>query len=108
MPMNPAASEQKAPITKPIAVGWSLKTKSKMKMTTAITLIVLTCRFKYALAPSCTAAEISRMRSFPEGARITNAINKKAATRPMTAHTIESGTPKLRMLKARKFMIGSR
>jgi hypothetical protein len=78
--------------------------KSKTKMITAITLIVLTCRFKYALAPSCTAAEISRIRSFPDGARMTAAIKTKANARPITAHTIDSGTPKLRMFKARKFI----
>ena len=62
IPMKPAASEQKAPTTNPIAVRGSLKTHSKMKMTTAITLIVLTCRFRYALAPSCIAAAISSIR----------------------------------------------
>ena len=82
--------------------------KSKMKITTAITLIVLTCRFKYAFAPSYTAAEISRIRSFPDGARVTAAIKKKANASPITAHTIDSGTPKLRMFKARKFIFGSR
>ena len=35
-----------------MAVGRSLKMKSKMKMITAIELMVITCRFKYALAPS--------------------------------------------------------
>jgi hypothetical protein len=82
--------------------------KSKIKMITAITLIALTCRFKYALAPSCTAAEISRIRSFPDGDRITAAIKKKANTSPITAHTIDNGTPELRMVKARKLMIASR
>src|SRR5438034_10557744 len=74
-------------------------------MTTAIALIVLTCRFKYALAPSCTALEISRIRSLPAGDRITAAIKPKAKTRPITAHTIDNGTPELRMFMARKFMI---
>jgi hypothetical protein len=32
--MKPAESEQNAPITKPMAVGRSLKMKSKMKMIT--------------------------------------------------------------------------
>ena len=79
-----------------------------MKITTAIKLIVLTCRFKYALAPSWTAAEISRIRSFPDGARVTAAIKKKANARPIAAHTIDSCTPELRMFMARKFIIGSR
>ena len=85
-----------------------MKTNSKMKITTAIKLIVLTCRFKYALAPSWTAAEISRIRSFPDGARSTAAIKKNANARPITAHTIDSGTPKFRMFKARKFIVGLR
>ena len=42
IPMKPAESEQNAPITKPMAVGRSLKMKSKMKMITAIELIVIT------------------------------------------------------------------
>ena len=85
-----------------------MKKKSKMKTTMAIALIVLTCRFKYALAPSCTAAEISRIRSVPDGDRMTAAIKRNAATSPIAAHTIENGTPKLRMLKARRFIMASR
>src|SRR5437899_6018975 len=100
MPMKPAAREQKAPITNPIAVEWSLKMKSKIKMITAITQIVLTCRFKYALAPSCTAADISRIRSFPDGARMTAAIKKNANARPITAHTrSEEHTSELQSLR---------
>ena len=38
-----------------------------MNGTIATTAIVVYCFFRYAAAPSCTAAEISRIRSFPAG-----------------------------------------
>jgi len=43
----------------------------------------------------------------PEGDRTTAAIRKNAAARPITAQTIENATPEVRMLKARKIMVGS-
>ena len=67
--------------------------------------MVLTCRFKYALAPSCTAAEISRIRSFPDGARITAATKKNANASPISAHTIDSGTPELRIVRPNKILM---
>jgi hypothetical protein len=79
--------------------------KSRMKIITAITLIVLTCRFKYAFAPSCTAAEISRIFSLPAECRITAKIRKNANTSPITAHTIDNGTPEFRIVRANKMLI---
>ena len=74
-------------------------------MTTAITLMDMTCRFRYALAPSCTAAEICRIRSLPADLRITVAIKKKANARPITAHNIDKCTPESSRFKARTVMI---
>src|SRR2546423_8421445 len=102
MPMNPAESEQKAPTTNPIAVEWSLKMKSRMKMMTAITLMVTTWRFRHAFAPSSTAPEISRILSLPAGARDTIAIRTNAKIRPMAAHNIDSCTPESSRVRARK------
>ena len=73
-------------------------------MTTATALIVMSCRFRYALAPSCTAAEICRIRSLPADFRLTAAIKKNAKTRPMTAHNIDNCTPESSKLRARKTM----
>ena len=73
-------------------------------MTTATTLIVMSCRFRYALAPSCTAAEICRIRSFPADFRMTAAIKKKAKANPMTAHNIDNCTPDSSRFKANKIM----
>src|SRR5229473_5959679 len=77
---------------------------SRMKMIAAIALIVTTCRFKYAFAPSCTAAEICRIRSLPAGARRTMAMRKKAKISPMAAHSMDNCTPESSRLRARKVM----
>src|SRR5436309_15659125 len=77
---------------------------SRMKMMTAIALIVTTCRFKYAFAPSCTAAEICRIRSLPAGARRTTAMRKKAKISPIAAHNRDNCTPESSRFRARKVM----
>ncbi len=74
-------------------------------MTAAITLIVTTCRFRYAFAPSCTAAEICCMRSLPADFRITAVIRKNAKASPMAAHNIDKCTPESRREKARSIVI---
>ena len=71
---------------------------------TAIALMVTTCRWRYAFAPSCTAAEISCIFSLPGERRMTVMIRKNANTRPMTAHNIDNGTPEFRMVRARKII----
>jgi hypothetical protein len=43
----------------------------------------------------------------PAGDRTTAATKKNAATRPITAQTIDSGTPEVRRLKAKKIMVAS-
>jgi aspartyl aminopeptidase len=43
----------------------------------------------------------------PAGDRTTAVIKKKAAARPITAQTIDNGTPEVSMLSARKIMIES-
>ena len=67
MPMNPAAAENTAPIRKPNAVPQprSFQNPITRKRTIATTAIVWYCRRRYAEAPSCTAREISCMRSLP-------------------------------------------
>src|SRR6266852_5294818 len=77
---------------------------SRMKMIAAIALIVTTCRFKYAFAPSCTAAEICRIRSLPAGARRTMAMRKKAKISPIAAHNMDNCTPESSRFRARKVM----
>ena len=74
-------------------------------MTTAIALIVTTCRFRYAFAPSCTAAEICCMRSLPADFRMTAVIRKNAKASPMAAHNIDKCTPESRREKARTIVI---
>ena len=46
IPMNPAASEQTAPIRKPMAVGQPLKMTVRMKMTTAMAPMLTIWRFR--------------------------------------------------------------
>ena len=53
------------PIAKPIATRMFWIGIRMMNRTTPTTPIVRYCRFRYAFAPSWTAAEIERMRSFP-------------------------------------------
>ena len=74
-------------------------------MIAAITLMVITCRFKYAFAPSWTAAEICRIRSLPDEERLTIAIKPRANTSPITAHTIENGTPASRIVRPSKMLM---
>ncbi len=57
------------------------------------------------IAPSCTADEISRIRSFPDGERITFATRKNANASPITAHTIDNGTPELRIVRPKKMLM---
>ena len=68
-------------------------------------LMVITWRFRYAFAPSCTAPEICRIRSLPAGERTTMAIKMNAATSPIRAHTIDRGTPELRIVRPSKMLI---
>ena len=67
MPMKPAAAEKTAPIRKPIAVPQprSFQSPITRKRTTATPEMVMYWRRRYAVAPSCTAREISCMRSVP-------------------------------------------
>src|SRR5436305_14590020 len=64
-----------------------------MKTMTPTPAIVVYWRFRYALAPSCTAAEIARMRSFPGD----SASREREVTAPYTmahdAHTRATRTP---------------
>ena len=68
IPIKPAASEHTAPIKNPIAVGQPLNTAVRMKMTTAITPMLSTWRFRYAFAPSSMAAATCFIRPSPAGA----------------------------------------
>src|SRR5437899_2644909 len=74
-------------------------------MTTAMELMVTTWRFRYAFAPSCTAPEICRIRSLPAGERTTMAIKMNAAASPIRAHTIDRGTPALRIVRPSEMLI---
>ena len=65
MPMNPAAPESVPPITKPIAVSALRRTIRSTASTTATPAMIVYWRVRYAFAPSCTAAEISCIRSLP-------------------------------------------
>src|SRR2546429_6335527 len=73
-------------------------------MMTAMALMVTTCRFKYAFAPSWTAAEICCIRSLPAGERATIAIRTNAKMRPIAAHNIDKCTPESSRFRARKIM----
>src|SRR6185369_3101064 len=71
MPMKPAAPEAMAPIAKPHAVtqpSWPMKPMMKNSTRPTIAIVVY-CLLRYALAPVCTAAAISRMRALPSGWR---------------------------------------
>jgi hypothetical protein len=65
MPMKPAAPEKAPPITNPMAVRTSRAMASTMASTTATMPMIWYWRLRYAWAPSCTAFEISCMRSLP-------------------------------------------
>src|SRR5258708_37593812 len=82
--------------------------KSNTKMIAAIMLMVITWRFKYAFAPSWTAAEICRIRSLPDEERLTIAIKLRANTSPITAQTIESGTPASTIVRPNKMRMNVR
>ncbi len=77
MPMKPAAAEATAPIRKPIAASHPSRAEStvcprrpmRRKSTTATPAMIVYWRVRYAWAPSCTAAAISRIRSSPAGWR---------------------------------------
>ena len=69
--------------------------KSRMKITTAIALIVTTWRLRYALAPSWMAPAISCIRSFPGEDLITERMRKKAKASPATAQSMDSQTPEV-------------
>ena len=65
MPMNPAAPERAPPITKPMPVATSWSSAIRIASGMATMAMIRYWRFRYALAPSWTAPEISCIRSFP-------------------------------------------
>ena len=65
MPMKPAAPESAPPMTKPMPVATSWSSAIRIASGTATTAMIMYWRFRYAFAPSCTAPEISCMRSLP-------------------------------------------
>ena len=71
--MNPAAPERTPPITKPIPVVTSWSTAIRIASGIATRAMIMYWRFRYALAPSWTASEISCMRSLP-GERLSSRL----------------------------------
>ena len=65
MPMKPADAEKTPPIRNPIATRTFSAIRSAIASTIATIPMIVYWRRRYACAPSCTAREISRMRSVP-------------------------------------------
>jgi len=97
MPIKPAAPESTAPMANPSATNQPRKYPTTKKMTIPTPAMVVYCRFRYACAPSRTAAEISCMRWLPASACMTDQIAQ-------TPYTIAS---RPQMMITPKAVIGS-
>jgi hypothetical protein len=79
MPMNPAAADSAAPITKPTDTFQPPRSgiRSTSATTTATTATVVYWRRRYAAAPSWIAAAIARISSLPCGFASTQRIRAR-------------------------------